>query len=114
MKTCCHCFSTRRGAYIIAIIGIILGITGLVASSIGKAEFIRVSVCFCFSHSRVFFLHEQLFSSAHARKRESHLTRKISNAQIKGHFQFLYLGLLEYCLMLKQKEFLRSVIELCR
>ena len=113
MKKCCHCFSARRGAYIIAILGIILGITGLVASSISKAEFIRVSVCFCFSHLR-YFLREQLFSSAHARKGESHLTKKVLNAQIKGHFQFLYSGLLEYCLMLKQKEFLRSVIELWR
>ena len=53
MKTYCHCFNTRRGAYIIAIIGIILGITGLVASSISKAEFIRVSVCFSHSHLHI-------------------------------------------------------------
>ena len=44
----------------------------------------------------------------------SHLSKKILNAQIKGHLQLLYSGLQEYCLMLKKEEFLRSVIGLWR
>jgi len=47
MKKCCHCFSARRGAYIIAILGIILGITGLVASSIKIIENGLETIFYC-------------------------------------------------------------------